>query len=110
MSKLKAQLNAVLIVVVILIFTGVILLLFSFAGSVEKGEYMNTYTHNLLVSSLRASTGHSDKECDSISNAIACSFLQTEDYLCKGTSTLCSDLAKNKILENINVESVVVTK
>jgi hypothetical protein len=87
----------ILMVVVVLIFAALGIFLFSLAETVSPKEYMNMYTHNLLLSILRADTGSHDPECKYVSDLVSCSFFQTPNYQCSGLDTSCRNLADSTI-------------
>ena len=68
----KAQSSLLMIVFVIMIFAGLGLFLLSIGQTVEQSDYMNIYTHNLLLTLLRSDTGENSRECKYVSDAIAC--------------------------------------
>lgn len=71
MNKRKGQTTLVMIVLIIIIFIGVGLFLLISAFKTEETEYYNLYTHNLLVSVMRAKTGYNNP-CETVSDTLYC--------------------------------------
>ncbi len=97
------QTTLILMVFVLIIFLGIVIVLLSFARTIAPTEYLNIYTHNLLVSALRADASGpdcpncwQDTNCKTIADLIRCS-AQSPGYFCRGTSRSCADLAKDKL-------------
>ncbi|MCK4497175.1 MAG: hypothetical protein KAU24_03210 [Candidatus Aenigmarchaeota archaeon] len=95
--KKKAQTSMILLVIVIIIFAALGIFLFSLAQTVSPKDYMNMYTHNLLLSILRADTGSHDPECKYVSDLISCSFFMPSTYQCSGLDMTCQELAQSRI-------------
>lgn len=95
--KRKAQTSMILLILVIIIFAALAIFLFSLAETVSPRDYMNMYTHNLLLSILRADTGSHDPECKYVSDLISCSFFLPSTYQCSGLNATCQELAQSKI-------------
>ena len=95
--KSKAQSSMILLVIVVLIFIALVIFLLSIAQTVSSNEYMNMYTHNLLLSILRADTGSNDPECKYVSDLVSCSFFRPSGYQCSGLEMTCQDLARSRI-------------
>ncbi len=88
----KGQTTLVMIVIVIIVFSGVILFLLSLAETVSQEEYMNLYAHNMLLSVLRTDTGYLDSSCQTVADTISCAFLEPS-RVCEGSGMTCRDLA-----------------
>ena len=56
-----------------MIFGGLALFLLSLAGTVGQEDYMNIYTHNMLLTLLRTSTGEGGRMCSEVSDLVTCS-------------------------------------
>jgi len=96
-AKNKAQTSMILLVIIIIIFAALAIFLFSLAETVSPKEYMNMYTHNLLLSTLRTDTGSHDPECKYVSDLISCAFFRTSTYKCSGLDITCRELAESRI-------------
>lgn len=90
----KAQTTVVMIVIVMAIFAGIITLLLTLASTVSQVEYMNLYSHNMLLATLRTDTGYLDSRCQTISDTLACAFLEPS-WVCSGSGMTCKDLAES---------------
>jgi hypothetical protein len=86
----------VLIVIVIVIFGGLVLFLLGFAKTVSQAEYINLYTHNMLLSMMRTDTGHTDANCKLVSDTISCAFFAPE-WRCGTGGPSCLSLANETI-------------
>jgi hypothetical protein len=95
--KKKAQTSMILLILIIIIFAALAIFLFSLAETVSPKDYMNMYTHNLLLSILRADTGSHDPECKYVSDLISCSFFMPSTYQCSGLDMTCQELAESRI-------------
>jgi len=71
MNKRKSQTSLIMIVLIIIIFIGVGLFLLISAFTTEEMEYYNLYTHNLLVSVMRAKTSYKNP-CETVSDTLYC--------------------------------------
>lgn len=91
----------ILIVLVLIIFAGIAVFLFTFARTVSQEEYMNIYVHNLLLTTLRTDTGYTDANCKLVSDTLACAFLHPA-HRCGGTGPACLDLANQTVTEYLN--------
>ncbi len=89
----KGQTTLVMIVIIIIIFAGIIMFLLNLAGTVSQKEYMNMYSHNMLLSILRTDTGYLDSKCQTMSDTLACAFLEPS-WVCEGSGMRCKDLAE----------------
>jgi len=96
-SVQKAQTNMILIIIVIIIFGGVVIFLLGFAKTISQAEYMNIYTHNLLLSVMRTDTGYTDANCKLVSDAISCAFFVKTQ--CGGTGPSCISLANETVTD-----------
>jgi len=92
---MRGQTNMILIVLVIIIFVGLIIVLLSLTDSFVNEEYTELYVNNLLLSTLRTSTGYTDR-CETVSDTISCAFL-TPGYRCGGSQTSCLELANHTL-------------
>jgi len=99
--KYRGQSTLILILIVIMIFLGLGIFLLSFAGSIQKEEYMNTYTNNLLLSLLRTDTGYQDASCKQISDLIGCSF-SNPNWHCGEAGSGCKEIGENLVDHYIN--------
>ncbi len=97
----KAQINIILVVLLIIIFGGLALFLLSFARTISQDEYMHMYAHNLLLSILRTDTGYTDIQCKLVSDVTRCGFFQTE-YRCGKSGPNCLTIANESINEYIS--------
>lgn len=88
----KAQTNMILIIIVIVIFGGLIVFLLGFAKTISQTEYMNLYTHNLLLSIMRIDTGYTDANCKLVSDTISCAFF-APNWRCGGDGPSCLSMA-----------------
>jgi hypothetical protein len=106
-KKKKGQVTMFLIVLVILLFAGTAIFLLSFAKTVSQSDYLNLYTHNLLLSVMRADTGHiTDPNCKLVSDAITCAFF-SPTMVCRGGSITCAELANQTVADYIERFSLV---
>ena len=101
MNSAKGQTGMILIVLVVIIFAGIAIFLFSLARTVSQEEYMNIYVHNLLLTTMRTDTGFTDPDCKLVSDTLACASL-TPTHLCGGTGPNCFDLANQSVTEYMN--------
>lgn len=97
----KGQTTIVMIVIVLLVFGGIVTFLLTLAGTVSQREYMNLYVHNLLLTTLRADTGYLDPNCRTMSDTLACSFLQP-GWVCEGSGTSCRALAESLLASHFS--------
>jgi len=99
---MKAQSSVIMILFVIMIFAGLALFLLSLARTVGQEDYMNMYTHNLILSLLRADTGEKG-ECKYVSNTITCA---AYGGVCDPPSSFdCDDFANQMVNEYMNIMS-----
>lgn len=106
-KRAKGQTTVVLIFLVLIIFAGVIVLLLSLATDVGSQEYMNLYTHNTLLSVLRADTGFLSPNCRQISDTLACYFgAYGAENMC-GSGQTCEQIANNRITEYLGTFEAV---
>ena len=101
MKSAKGQTGLILMVLLVIIFAGIAIFLFTLARTVSQEEYMNIYVHNLLLAIMRTDTGYTDAECKLISDLLACAAL-TPTHLCGGTGPDCLSLANQTITEYMN--------
>jgi hypothetical protein len=92
---MKAQTNMILIVILVLVFLGIAVMLLSLSQTVSQEDYLNLYTHNLLLSMMRSDTGYNSYDCKLVSDAVFCAFTLT-DKPCGGGVT-CHELAEQSI-------------
>jgi hypothetical protein len=97
----KAQTNMLLIIIVIVIFGGLVVFLLGFAKTVSQTEYMNLYTHNLLLSIMRMDTGYTGANCKLVSDTISCAFF-SPDWRCGGDGPSCLSLANETVSNHIS--------
>lgn len=88
----------ILIVLLVIIFAGIAVFLFTLARTVSPEEYMNVYVHNLLLSIMRTDTGYTDASCKLVSDLLACAAI-TPAHLCDGWGLNCLDLANQTVTE-----------
>jgi len=96
MRKRKAQTNMIMLVILLLVFIGIILLLFSLSRTASQEDYMNLYAHNMLLSLMRTDTGYSGSGCKLISDAVFCAFTRG-DVICGDEGLTCYELANQSI-------------
>ncbi|MBI2675950.1 MAG: hypothetical protein HYX24_05800 [Candidatus Aenigmarchaeota archaeon] len=94
----RGQTNMIIAVVAIAVFVSVAVFLFSALKAPPNSEYINVYSHNLLISVLRADTGYLDSACKTVEDAITCVYTEPITYLCD-SSIGCRKLAEDKIAE-----------
>ncbi len=96
--KKKGQMSMLVFVLGVVFF--IMLGTFLFVSSIKSpdSDYVNMYVHNLLLSTLRTSTGYGHP-CISVSDTLSCAYL-TPNRLC-GTEK-CSDIAVAVAEETIN--------
>ena len=89
-SNVKGQMSMMVLALGVVFF--IMLGIFLFTSSIKSKDidYENMYVHNLLLSTLRTSTGYGHP-CLSVSDTISCAYL-TPNRLC-GTEK-CSDIAQ----------------
>jgi len=87
----KGQMSMLVLVLGVLFF--MMLAIFLFANSIKPKdvEYSNLYVHNLLLSSLRSTTGYNNP-CLTVSDTLSCAYLTPERYC---SEYQCSELASN---------------
>jgi hypothetical protein len=96
MNEQKSQTSLVMIVLIIIVLIGVGLFLLISAFTTEETEYYNIYTHNLLVSVMRARTDYKSP-CETVSDTLYCAMTGLERK-CKSsvdetTSKNCREVA-----------------
>lgn len=99
-NKFKAQASMILIIFVIFIILGIGTFLLSFTRTISQSEYLNLYSHNLLLSILRTDTGYEDVNCKLVADVIACRFF-TPSRTC-GEGPTCGKLANDTINRYMN--------
>lgn len=97
----KAQTSMILIIIVIVIFGGLVVFLLGFAKTISQTEYMNLYTHNLLLTIMRIDTGYTDANCKLVSDTISCTFFAPE-WRCGGDGPSCLSLANETMSNHIS--------
>ncbi len=102
-DDMRAQTSMILIVIMIIIFGGIALFLFSFAKTISSTEYTNLYAHNLLLAIMRTDTGHSDTNCRLMSDTIASAFL-TPTWTCGNSGRNYLSIANDTISEYMDPE------
>ncbi len=95
MRQRKAQLNMVVLVLALAIFAGLAVFLLSAARSLDQDEYLNLYTHQLLLTALREDSGSLDPACKTTADLAACAFL-TPAHRCGGSGPACESLARDQ--------------
>ena len=95
----KGQTTMVLIVLVVIVFGGLVLFLFSLAGGLNRSEYMNIYTHNLLLSVMRTDTGQLNSDCKLVSDAIMSAFAPSGKTMCGASGLSYQVMAESRISE-----------
>ena len=85
MKKLKAQVNMIAVVLILVVFLILALFLASSLQTIGLNERINFYTNNLLISFLKTDTGHTanPQQCQTMSNLIYCSVV-TPHFQCGG--------------------------
>ncbi|MBI4176231.1 MAG: hypothetical protein HY518_03435 [Candidatus Aenigmarchaeota archaeon] len=96
MENLKAQTTMVLVILVIIIFTGLAVFLLSLSSTFNQDEYLNLYASNLLLAVLRADTGYSDADCRQVADLVACAYF-VPTHRCDLTGPACGDIANATI-------------
>ena len=96
----------ILIVLVIIVFGGLAVFLFSFAGTLEQPEYTDLYVTNLLLSLMRTNTGYQDSQCSVLSDAISCAFFES-DWRCGTSGPTCLELVNETITNEIGRFSLI---
>lgn len=90
-TGMKGQTTAVMIVLVVIIFGGLVLFLLSFARVLAPSpEYENLYVHNLLVTTLNTDTGYLESDCKTMSDLFMCAF--TTNIVCGDSGQRCLDI------------------
>jgi hypothetical protein len=104
----KAQTTLILMVFVLIIFLGIVIVLLSFAKTISLTEYLNFYTHSLLVSSLAADVSGpdcpncwQDVNCKTTADLLKCS-IKSPSYICRSSSKSCQQFAQEKLEEIFN--------
>jgi hypothetical protein len=98
-KKIKAQESMLAIVLIMIIFIVLGLFLFvSSLGGPPELEYNNLYAHNLLISTLRTTTGY-PSPCKTISDTLVCAY-STPLVNCAGVE--CKVLAEGLTNETIS--------
>ncbi|RLI96665.1 MAG: hypothetical protein DRO99_04075 [Candidatus Aenigmatarchaeota archaeon] len=92
----KGQTSVILILFIIVIFGGLAVFLLTFAKTFGQPEYMNLYTHNLLLSVMRTDTGYTDSRCRLVSDTMSCAFFES-DWRCGGNGPRCRSLINTTI-------------
>jgi len=95
-KRIKGQVTAVLLLLVIIIFIGLGVFLLSMAKYVSQTEYMQIYTNQLLLSLLRKDTGY-EGECRTLADTITCIYFLHPGFRCGTTGPTCSELARTEI-------------
>lgn len=91
--------SMMLLVFVILIIVGVLVFLVSLTDTVSTQEgYVNLYTNNLLLATLRTDTGINDTDCQRVSDLLGCAYL-TPEKVCRGETRQCVDLANETVAQ-----------
>ncbi|MCK5023448.1 MAG: hypothetical protein KAS04_04720 [Candidatus Aenigmarchaeota archaeon] len=70
----KGQTSMILIVLMIVIFMAIGIFIVISSLKTEYEDYNNLYAHNILLSTLRRTTGHGGY-CDTISSTISCAYM-----------------------------------
>jgi len=96
MRERKAQTNMIILVILLLVFIGIVLILFSLSRTVSQEDYMNLYTHNLMLSLMRTDTGYSGSDCKLISDSVFCAFT-LGDRVCGNASKTCHEVANQSL-------------
>ena len=96
MRERKAQTNMIMLVILLLVFIGIVLILFSLSRTVSQEDYMNLYTHNLMLSLMRTDTGYSGSDCKLISDAVFCAFNRV-NYTCGSRGVTCHEVANQSL-------------
>jgi len=95
-QAVKAQTSMILIILVIIVFGGLAVFLLTFAKTFSQPEYINLYSHNLLLSVMRTDTGYTDSRCRLVSDTMSCAFFES-DWKCGGEGPTCLDLLNETI-------------
>jgi hypothetical protein len=88
----KAQSSVILILLILIIFVGLGVFLLSLVETVSQEDYMNIYTHNMIISLLRTDTGRGG-ECKYVSDVIICG---SYGMFCD-SGFQCKDVAEEKV-------------
>lgn len=99
--KRKAQTSAILIILVMVIFGGLVVFLLTFAQTVSRPEYTRLYATNIMLSVMRTDTGYMDSRCKLVSDAMSCAFFES-DWKCGGDGPTCLDLVNDTIKSHID--------
>ena len=91
----------ILIVILIIIFAGMILFLFTLAETVEQEDYMELYVNNLALSVMKTDTGFSDSKCKLVSDAVACAFVESS-WPCGDSGRTCFEIANQTIGDHVS--------
>ena len=100
----KAQTNMILLVILLLVFIGLAVMLFSLTKTVNQEDYLNLYAHNLMLSVMKTDTGYTDSDCKLTSDTIFCAFTLT-DKPCGDSGLTCYELANKSLAEYIDAFS-----
>jgi hypothetical protein len=92
----KGLTSMILIVLLLAVFAGLAIFLLGFMQTVSQKDYLNLYTHNLLLSIMRTDTGYTDNNCKLVSDLVSCTFFFT-DWVCGDSRRTCSDIANETI-------------
>lgn len=93
MRKTKSQTSALLIVIVLIIFSAMAVFLLTVSQTQEFEEYNNIYINNLLITVLRTDTGYTDSNCKFVSDLLACAYFSPE-YRCDNNGPKCGEEAE----------------
>jgi hypothetical protein len=98
---MKAQTSAILIILILIIFGGLVVFLLTFAQNLSRPEYTRLYATNIILSVMRTDTGYMDSRCRLVSDAVSCAFFES-DWRCGGDGPTCLDLVNATIKDQID--------
>jgi len=70
----KGQSSALLLLIVIMIFAGMIVFLFQLTETVTSSKYTNMFINNLLITMMRTDTGLTEPKCKRVSDLVFCAY------------------------------------
>jgi len=106
---MRAQSGFVMIFLLILILIFVVLFLVTIGSTMKNTEYTQLYSTNLLLSILRSDTGYPDPECKLVSDAIYCTFMNSE-HICSGSGLSCKEVAEENVRYYLDYDNGIAKK
>ena len=94
----SAQSSMILIIIMLMMFTGIVVFLLSLAGTAGREGFTGLYVNNLLLSVMRTDIGYTDSKCKLVSDLVFCAYFSPE-WICGDSGVTCLGLA-NRTIQN----------